>query len=178
MLLSDYEIYGERVTGLDLIEQLDVAENSYIVSSYYREDFVTQPCQKKGIQIVPKNLARFARIYVEDGQLDAIQIEDDDFVRSRWKDSAKAHKKRFLSFYSVSEALSTIDLFPKNIPIFVDSNLGSEQGEESSKQIYDLGYDNIRLSTASSKTLYQELARPHIIDVIGKLPPWEKSEIC
>ena len=174
VLLSDYEIYGERVTGLELIEQLGVAEHSYIVSSYYREDFVTQPCQKKGIQIVPKNLARFARIYVEDGQLDAIQIEDDDFVRSRWKDSAKAHRKRFLSFYSVSEALSSIKLFPKNIPIFVDSNLGSEQGEESSKQMFDLGYNNIWLSTASSKTLYQELARPHIIDVIGKLPPWEK----
>lgn len=171
-LLSDYEILGDSKNGLDLICELDLVGNAYIVSSYYREQFVTNPCEEKGVRIIPKNLARFSRIYLKGAPLDAVLVEDTDLWQSMWSNSASQNGKQILSFHSVSELLTCLSELPKDTPIYVDSKLGQESGEEASLKLHQLGYTNLHLATATAAADYKNRKLKHIRSIVGKAPPW------
>jgi signal transduction histidine kinase len=95
-----------------------------------------------------------------------VLIDDDPLVRFNWK--RQGQKKNIIvnAFDSLDTFLAKKDLFPTNTPIFIDSNLGTEKGEILSKRLYDLGFEDIVLTTAAPKNSIIETK--WISSIVGK----------
>ncbi len=64
LFLIDYEILGQKQTGLDLIEEFDIQEQSILVTSLYEEPLVRNRCKKLNIKLIPKPMSGFVPIEV------------------------------------------------------------------------------------------------------------------
>mgnify|MGYP003393529886 CR=1 FL=1 len=62
LLLADYEFLDFAETGLDLIEKLNLAEISVLVTSRYEEPSVRERCAQLGVKLIPKAMAGFVPI--------------------------------------------------------------------------------------------------------------------
>lgn len=62
VFLFDYELLGDKKTGLDVIEELSVSKNSILVTSRFEEENIRERCDKLGVKLLPKNLAGFVPI--------------------------------------------------------------------------------------------------------------------
>lgn len=55
--LCDYEFLGFAENGLDIIEELGIADNSILVTSHHGDPFVRARCLSLGMPIIPKGIA-------------------------------------------------------------------------------------------------------------------------
>lgn len=60
--LVDYEFINHTVTGLDLIQELQIQTLSYLVTSRYEENAVRATCDKLGVKLIPKTMSAFIPI--------------------------------------------------------------------------------------------------------------------
>ncbi|MBI3288039.1 MAG: hypothetical protein HYZ74_00810, partial [Elusimicrobia bacterium] len=65
--LVDYELRGERATGLDLIAELGIAGRAVLVTSRGDERAVSEGCLRLGVKLLPKSSAAFVPITILDG---------------------------------------------------------------------------------------------------------------
>lgn len=66
LLLVDYELKGEPVTGLQMIEKLKVQSQSILVTSRFEEAPIKAKVQELSFKLLPKNLAATVPIHVAD----------------------------------------------------------------------------------------------------------------
>ena len=59
LFLFDYELLNQQVTGLDLIEQLSLARQAVLVTSYYDDPVIVKKCRAIGLRIIPKSIVPF-----------------------------------------------------------------------------------------------------------------------
>lgn len=59
LFLIDYEFLHQELNGLDVIERLQIAQQSILVTSRYMDDGVSRRAQDLEVSILPKNLAGF-----------------------------------------------------------------------------------------------------------------------
>ena len=171
LYLIDYELLNQNATGLDLIEELGIANSSILVTSRFEEENIIKRCEKIGLKLIPKPLAAFVPLKIEKPKMyiDSILVDDDDLIHSVWNMDAKEKNKKFLGFYRPIDFIERADEFDLNSKIFVDSNLGNGvKGEEVSKQIYNLGFKNIYICTGYQASEFPEM--PWVKDIIGKDP--------
>jgi signal transduction histidine kinase len=64
--LVDYELLGDPKTGLDVIEQLGIGKYSILVTSRFEEDSIRLRCKTLGVRLIPKGLAAFVAIFVQE----------------------------------------------------------------------------------------------------------------
>ena len=89
VVLSDYELLGESISGLDILESLQIGNNGVLITSHYeREDIVTR-CVKAGIRLLPKNLVAHIPLRINTAAetrqpCDAILLDDDSLVTMMW----------------------------------------------------------------------------------------------
>ncbi|GEM_PF-566725 len=57
LFLCDYELIGSKKTGLDVIEEIHIVDNTYLVTSRYEEDAIRTRCEASGVRIIPKSFA-------------------------------------------------------------------------------------------------------------------------
>lgn len=62
LYLVDYELKGYETTGLDIIENLGIAEQSILVTSRYEETPILERCCQLGVKLIPKVLTRLVPI--------------------------------------------------------------------------------------------------------------------
>lgn len=62
LFLIDYELLGQPQTGLDLIEDLQIHNNSLLVTSRYEDLQIRERCAQLSLQIIPKTMAGFVPI--------------------------------------------------------------------------------------------------------------------
>lgn len=55
-VFSDYELLGDAMTGLEVLETLELGRNALLVTSHYENSEIIERCQKRGIRLLPKNL--------------------------------------------------------------------------------------------------------------------------
>jgi signal transduction histidine kinase len=55
----DYEFMREKENGLDVIQELGLKENTYLVTSRYEDPHVQALCEKLGIKLIDKGMAGF-----------------------------------------------------------------------------------------------------------------------
>jgi signal transduction histidine kinase len=59
LFLFDYELLNEKLTGLDLIEDLGIAKNAILVTSHYEDPAIKMRAQKINLRLIPKSIAAF-----------------------------------------------------------------------------------------------------------------------
>ena len=62
LFLIDYEIIGERTSGLDLIEETGINHESILVTSYFDEPSIKDRCALGGIKLLPKSMMGFVPV--------------------------------------------------------------------------------------------------------------------
>jgi hypothetical protein len=80
--LCDYELLGERQTGMDVIEELGVGEQAILVTSHFEETELRKRCERLGVKLLPKGLAGIVPIdIVESPRALPLDVQE-DHVRS------------------------------------------------------------------------------------------------
>jgi signal transduction histidine kinase len=62
--LVDFELLNQKLTGLDIIEDLGINEQSILVTSRFDEESVRLRCEKLGVKLIPKAMAGFVNIKI------------------------------------------------------------------------------------------------------------------
>ncbi len=107
---------------------------------------------------------------------DCILIDNDELTRLVWESSAEKEGVALKSYASSSEFFQVIDTLKRELPIYIDSDLGEhKRGEHIAKDIAELGFKNISLTTGFHSTHFPEL--PWITKIISKTPPWRNEEV-
>lgn len=104
----------------------------------------------------------------------AILIDDDVLVRLTWARAAKSNQIVLVTFSSVQAFIEVHLTFPKNTPIYIDSDLGNGiLGEKEAENLYKLGFIYITLETGYPQEKWKSGTLSKVIQkVIGKDPPW------
>jgi signal transduction histidine kinase/FixJ family two-component response regulator len=172
LFLVDYELPAPDVTGLDLIEQIDIQRKSILVTGRHSDSQVIQRANRLGVPILPKEVVPTIPIEIvqERNQPDGVLIDDDPAIREIWTDAAERRGRRLLTFSTPAEFLGAKPSIPPTVPIYVDAKLGSSDGQDFARTIYQLGYLRIAITTAlppSSVRKWDGLS-----EIRGKEPPW------
>ena len=73
LFLMDYELIGQKESGLDVIERLGIAQESILITSHYDEPSVLTRCLASKVRLIPKAIAGFIPIRKE-AIADVIQL--------------------------------------------------------------------------------------------------------
>ncbi len=179
--LCDYELIGQNKTGLDVIEQMNLGGSAILVTSRYDDREVRRRCAELDIKILPKNYAAYAPIYItkkksnssllEVNKPDFVLIDNDHLIINAWKFMGKKKGKTFLAFDNFADAEKVIEKLSRTIPVYIDSDLGTEiPGEECAKILYKKGFVNIYLATGHSAARFKSMN--WIKGIVGKEPPF------
>jgi signal transduction histidine kinase len=169
--LIDYELLSQGKTGLDIIEELDISQNSILVTSRYEEASIQERAGVIGLKVLPKSLAGFVPFEIKEAKIkyDIILLDDDQLVRMTWEIKAKQKGKSILSLASTSELWAIVGELDKENVFYIDVHLSkSENGEQVTKELFKLGYLNLYLATG-----YDSDQFPHVTwikGVVGKTP--------
>jgi signal transduction histidine kinase len=173
VFLMDYELVDFSLTGLDLIEQLDIANKALLVTSRYEDTEIRTHCEKLGVKIIPKSFSIHIPIVQSEVNLevpDFIFIDDDEMLTKAWRNSGKLFGKKVLTFNCSRDFLVTIDHYPKSMLFYIDSDLGDGvKGENLAKILYEKGYHNLYLATGYDKDKFSHVS--WIKGVVGKVFP-------
>lgn len=171
--LCDYELLGQDMTGLDVIEHLNIASESILITSRYEDETVRNNCDRLCVKLIPKSLAGFVPINFKTvpDHVEYVFIDDDRVSRKNWRLSADMYKKRLATFSTISEFFGNVDSLNKDALVYIDSDLGNGvKGEFVAKEIKNKGFSRIFLATGSSPDEFK--AMPWIDGVVDKVPPW------
>jgi signal transduction histidine kinase len=58
----DYELLGNKNSGLDIIERFNLSSSAILVTSHYENEDIQKRCEKIGVRMIPKELAGFVPI--------------------------------------------------------------------------------------------------------------------
>ena len=169
LFLIDYELLGSKTTGLDLIESLDIADKSTLVTSRYEDDFIRERAKRLQVRMIPKSMAAYVPITAEPNQ--AVLIDDDPIVHRIWDRAARTAGRTLNSFSNVDDFLAKCADFGSDTPIYLDSHLGNGvRGETLARAIHAQGFSKIYLVTGFSKKDFAPT--PEIRGIMDKNPPW------
>lgn len=173
LFLIDYEFLGQTQTGLDIIKSLDIGKKSILVTSRYEEPQIIQTVQSIGVRMIPKGMAGIVPIILLDAidLFDAILIDDDELVHMTWAAAAKEASKSIKIFFTPNEFYDYSKQLVRETNIYIDANLRDGiRGEDVAKKSFDLGFQNIYISSGYEKDQFKTLT--FLKGVIGKNPPW------
>lgn len=158
LLICDYEISHKSYNGLE--EALRLGWKRILLStSYHENEEIQQRVVAAGHRILPKILLPYLNIERK-GQW--VLVDDDALTRASWKAHAKLYGIQ-LSTYSSGEEFRVVEtLLDKKTRIYLDVNLGAEDGLQLARALIDRGFSDIWLCTGHAR---EEL--PHIVGVNG-----------
>lgn len=169
--LFDYELLGFKETGLSLAEELGLSGKVILVTSRCEEPRIIEECTRLNIRMIPKSLADFVPITVAAPvPALAVLIDDDAMVHMNWETAAEEAGVELKAFRSPAEFLANLAAFPKDTPIYIDSELEAEiKGEDIAADLKEKGFTNLRLATGHPPERFAHLPW---LKVIGKESPW------
>ena len=104
-------------------------------------------------------------------KVDTVLIDDDELTRRVWESAAQNDGIALLTFSSPLEFFKVSKELPKNISIYIDSDLGGPiRGEYVARDISEQGFSQISLTTGFDKTGVTHT--PWICEVLPKMPTW------
>jgi len=102
--------------------------------------------------------------------LRAALLDDDALVHMNWRMAAKAAGADLQSFKTPQEFAAAAETLPRDIPLYIDSELGNEiKGEDIAKDLHERGFSDITMATGHSAEKFSHLPW---LKVAGKEPPW------
>jgi len=181
--LFDYELIGYKETGLSLTEELGLSGKTILVSSRCEEKRIIDECGRLKVRMISKGLADFVPIsigYRVEGTGEsagkrgnkklAVLIDDDALVRMNWEDAAEAAGINLKIFSEPDGFLTDLDSYPKDTPIYIDSELSETlRGENIAVDLRGKGYTDITLETGHNPERFAHLPW---LKVMNKESPW------
>lgn len=64
LYLVDFELLNQNATGLEIIEELGISQQSVLVTSRYEEANIQEKCEKMGVRLIPKSMADFVPMQI------------------------------------------------------------------------------------------------------------------
>ena len=163
LVLIDYELLGQDKSGLDLISELQIENQSILITSHFEKKEIVAQCRDLGVGLIPKMMISLvpvilAQLIAED-YFDFVYIEDEELLRMSWLSKAKKKNIRLL-------ALSTTREFEQNLEkinfektaIYIDNNLkeGDISGLEFAQILHLRGYQNIFIASGYEAEKFAE----------------------
>lgn len=168
--LIDYELINQNLTGLDVIEEMNISTKSILVTSRYDEPELRERCARIGIRILPKTCAAQVPIDVivpesvenkleftngiqsfklKPIQYDLCLIDDDsELVQAIWGSMSEIRGKSIKMFTSPEEFTQESHLIDKYTPIYVDLELGyGTSGLDFAHHLHQSGFEVINIAT-------------------------------
>lgn len=170
--LFDYELLGFKETGLSLASELGLCAQTILVTSRSEEQRIIEECASLKVRLVPKGLAGFVPISfgAPAAPARAVLLDDDALTHMTWEMAADAHGVGLRAFTKPADFFAALGTFPKDIPLYIDSDLGENvKGEDIAAQLKEKGFINICLATAHPPEKFAHLPW---LKVITKAPPW------
>jgi signal transduction histidine kinase len=180
--LIDYELLGSKDNGIEVIKKLNLTKNVCLVTSRYEDKKIRSACTDLNIRIIPKNFAPYIPITIVETsdqsnntnrpiiQPDYILIDDDINLVDAWKSDADYKTVNLAAFTSIREFEKFKHQYRKDIPIYIDYQLGADDGLAYSKQLAVEGFSSIYIATGHDASFFTE-SMPWIKAVVGKEPP-------
>jgi signal transduction histidine kinase/FixJ family two-component response regulator len=149
LCLIDYEFIRSQYTGLDLMDKLKLdTKRSFLVTSHYDDSYIRALCVEKKIKMIPKNLVSDLPTGFAKDLPQMVIIDDNQEMINACVFYADTRGKKVAEFTEVGMFLEALKEYPKNIPIYLDSDLGYKlSGELIAKDLYDEGYTDLNLMT-------------------------------
>ena len=122
--------------------------------------------------MIPKGLSGFVPISINSPvkAARAVLLDDDALTHLNWEYAAQEHGVELQAFTDPAEFLANLEKFPKDIALYIDSDLGGDiKGENIAADLKGKGFTNIRLATAHPPENFAHLPW---LKVITKEPPW------
>lgn len=174
IFLIDYEFIGCKENGLNIIEKLNIADRSYLVTSRHEDIHVREGCEKIGLKIIPKTFAVYIPIVllkINNRAVDLIFIDDETAITDAWVLHGLTKRKVIAAYNSVRDFKTDVNKYDLNTPIYIDSDLNDVvTGQEYAKQLFAIGFKYIHLATGHSPDNFQKMY--WIKEVVGKAPPF------
>ena len=170
--LFDHELTGFTETGLSLASELGLCAQTILVTSLSEEPMIIEECARLKVKMIPKGLAAFVPISISSPSVPvrAVLLDDDALTHMTWEMAAEGHGIELKAFTNPSEFLSSLEAFPKDIPLYIDSDLGENiKGENIAAELKEKGFTNICLTTAHPPEKFAHLPW---LKVVTKEPPW------
>lgn len=173
IFLIDYEFIGSNKNGLNIIEELNITNKSYLVTSHHDDINLRNQCEKINLKIIPKTFAAYIPIILSKAYdikpVDLIFIDDDIMLTNAWVYHGLTKGMVVASYNSIHAFKIDLNNYAFNTPIFIDSDLKDNiKGQDFAKELYEKGFNNIYLSTGYLPTDFPKMY--WIKEIIGKEP--------
>ncbi|MFN8770130.1 MAG: PAS domain-containing sensor histidine kinase [Neisseriaceae bacterium] len=182
-LLSDFELIGQDLNGLDLIKHLKL-KRSILVTSHYTNIELRKNALLNRVKILPKDLVHVVPIQV----IQTHQIGEIVNVHMVFVDDEKEFTKTLISSYynhlitdlysNPLEFLDEVDKYPKNTKIILDNyyylpdgGVYNIDGITIAEELHNKGYTDLTLLSAEKFTTpdYLKLVLKIDSDKLSKL---------
>ncbi|OGR80907.1 MAG: hypothetical protein A2X32_00630 [Elusimicrobia bacterium GWC2_64_44] len=102
--------------------------------------------------------------------LRAVLLDDDALVHMNWRMAAKVAGAELQSFKTPQEFAAAAETLPRDIPLYIDSELGdSVKGEDIAVDLHERGFTDITMATGHGAEKFAHLPW---LNIAGKEPPW------
>lgn len=177
-VISDYELLDESLTGLDVLEKLNVGINAVLMTSHYENTEIIERCQKSGIRLLPKNMLSYVPIDVSERSnasyiktYDAVLIDDEPYNHEFWIYAAKRTQKRLMCVFDMAGFETIAADLTQVTPVYIDLNLGNGvRGLDIAKLLYDRGFRMLYIVTGYVD--FEPADYPFLAGVGEKVPPF------
>jgi|GEM_PF-1014686 len=170
IFLCDYVLLGESVNGIDCITKLSASNNSILVTALSDDTNVIKSCEKINLRLLPKNMALNIPISKTESEMTkVVLIDDDELMHISWRREGKKRNINVQTYFEIEQFIKECADFSRSTPIYIDSNLRNGiKGEIESEKIFNLGFNQLYLSTGYTPEL---INKPHwILQILGKQP--------
>ncbi|MBI5744239.1 MAG: HAMP domain-containing histidine kinase, partial [Elusimicrobia bacterium] len=105
------------------------------------------------------------------GHKAVVLLDDDQLVHMNWRMAARTAGAELKSFKTPEELAAVQEELPKDIPIYIDAELGDGvKGDEVAQGLRAKGFTDITMATGHSPDKFASLPW---LKVRGKEPPWQ-----
>ncbi len=174
LYLIDYEIVGENLNGLEVIEKYGISNQSILVTSHYREDGVIQGVIELGTRLLPKPFAAtipIVQLELDSDRFDCVLLDNDPFTHLSWNAAAEKYNRKLAGFSKSEDLLSHLSFISLETPIYVDYQLDEETtGGQLTEILASKGYSNLYITSGLPASQLPRL--PWVREISGKSPPW------
>jgi signal transduction histidine kinase len=123
--LIDQEFAGVKTTGLDLIKSTYARHQCFLVTTY-SEDFALQnACEELHIKLIPKQYVAYMPIHIVKKLANIILLMKNHTLGEAWEYRLTKLGKSFQCYYSISNFMTDLRLYPIETKIFIVDDFDS-----------------------------------------------------
>ncbi len=164
----EYDLPDASVNGLEFIKMHSIQKNAILMINKYPDSDVLDEIVRLNVKAIFKSFLAKTPVNIVYKHPDYVLLDDKIIITKMWILEAIKHGRKIVTFNNKNDLFSNIDHFDKSVEIYVDADLGDDNGELVTKYLHDYGFVNLHITTGHESAKYTCL--PWIKSVIGKSP--------